>query len=146
VRLPKSSDGQRLVCAVPTSILFEQRLALSPSLRANGSRECAPDDRLREAIHFAAQRKSGLLRRFRLRSLSYSGQVAPRNDVDRVLHTTLFSRREASEVCIYLSPKRGRGECRVPAAPAASCALRVVKSTRVNEYTGIARHSRTQWF
>jgi hypothetical protein len=23
-------------------------------LRANGSRECAPDDRLREAIHFAA--------------------------------------------------------------------------------------------
>jgi hypothetical protein len=22
-----------------------------PSLRANGSRECAPDDRLREAIH-----------------------------------------------------------------------------------------------
>jgi hypothetical protein len=25
-----------------------------PSLRANGSRECAPDDRLREAIHRAA--------------------------------------------------------------------------------------------
>src|SRR5260370_24983632 len=39
------------------------------SLRANGSRECAPDDRLREAIHGAAQRKNGLLRRF-----------APRND------------------------------------------------------------------
>src|SRR5947208_17046130 len=38
-----------------------------PSLRANGSRECAPDDRLREAIHLAAksispQRKYGLLR------------------------------------------------------------------------------------
>ncbi|KRR04009.1 hypothetical protein CP49_12615 [Bradyrhizobium valentinum] len=29
-------------------------LALSTSLRANGSRECAPDDRLREAIHRAA--------------------------------------------------------------------------------------------
>src|SRR5260370_26582405 len=27
---------------------------LSTSLRANGSRECAPDDRLREAIHSAA--------------------------------------------------------------------------------------------
>jgi hypothetical protein len=27
------------------------RSSLSPSLRANGSRECAPDDRLREAIH-----------------------------------------------------------------------------------------------
>jgi hypothetical protein len=34
------------------------------SLRANGSRERAPDDRLREAIHLAAQRKNGLLRRF----------------------------------------------------------------------------------
>jgi hypothetical protein len=40
-----------------------------PSLRANGSRECAPDDRLREAIHRAEEQKAGLLRRF-----------APRND------------------------------------------------------------------
>ena len=40
---------------------------LLPSLRANGSRECAPDDRLREAIHLSAQRKNGLLRRIRLR-------------------------------------------------------------------------------
>src|SRR5882757_5760104 len=31
--------------------------ALSTSLRANGSGECPPDDRLREAIHFAPQRK-----------------------------------------------------------------------------------------
>src|SRR5450631_229279 len=30
------------------------RYSVSPSLRANGSRECAPDDRLREAIHVAA--------------------------------------------------------------------------------------------
>jgi Family of unknown function (DUF5989) len=36
-------------------------------LRANGSRECAPDDKLREAIHCSG--KAGLLRRF-----------APRND------------------------------------------------------------------
>jgi hypothetical protein len=28
-----------------------------PSLRANGSRECAPDDRLREAIHGATRKK-----------------------------------------------------------------------------------------
>src|SRR4051812_10009123 len=34
----------------------------SPSLRATGSRECAPDDKLSEAIHVAAQRKNGLLR------------------------------------------------------------------------------------
>src|ERR1700681_3028080 len=43
---------------------------LAPSLRATGSRECAPDDRLREAIHCAAQRKYGLLR-------------CARNDVDK---------------------------------------------------------------
>jgi hypothetical protein len=30
---------------------------LSTSLRANGSRECAPDDRLREAIHFDKAKK-----------------------------------------------------------------------------------------
>jgi hypothetical protein len=39
-------------------------------LRANGSRECAPDDRLREAIHCHTNKEAGLLRRF-----------APRNDV-----------------------------------------------------------------
>jgi dienelactone hydrolase len=43
--------------------------ALKPSLRANGSRERAPDDRLREAIHSAVEGKNGLLPRF-----------APRND------------------------------------------------------------------
>jgi hypothetical protein len=42
---------------------------IDPSLRANGSRERAPDDKLREAIHFSTARKNGLLRRF-----------APRND------------------------------------------------------------------
>jgi hypothetical protein len=36
--------------------------SLSTSLRATGSRECAPDDKLREAIHVATQRKNGLLR------------------------------------------------------------------------------------
>jgi hypothetical protein len=35
-------------------------------LRANGSRECAPDDRLREAIHPSRSwKKAGLLRRKR---------------------------------------------------------------------------------
>src|SRR4030081_3489982 len=43
---------------------------LQPSLRANGSRECAPDDKLREAIQLCrAKKEAGLLRRF-----------APRND------------------------------------------------------------------
>src|SRR5258708_25962472 len=35
------------------------------SLRANGARERAPDDRLHEAIHFATTPEAGLLRRFR---------------------------------------------------------------------------------
>jgi len=42
---------------------------LKSSLRANGSRECAPDDELREAIQFTGRKKAGLLHRF-----------APRND------------------------------------------------------------------
>jgi hypothetical protein len=44
-------------------------------------------------------------------------------------------------------PKRGRGECRMPAAPAVSCACCSGKRhTSNNEHTGITRHSRTQWF
>jgi hypothetical protein len=34
--------------------------------------------------------------------------------------TSAFPRREASESCTKLPPKRGRGECRVLNAPAAS--------------------------
>src|SRR3979490_898417 len=44
-------------------------------------------------------------------------------------------RREAPESCMKLSPHGGRGECRVPAAPAASCALVVVERTRVTTST-----------
>ncbi len=49
--------------------------------------------------------------------------------------------------CAFIfRPQGGRGECRVPVAPAASCALGSDgKHTSNNEYTGIARHSRTQW-
>jgi hypothetical protein len=36
-----------------------------PSLRATGSAEWPPDDRLREAIHLTQQSKHGLLRRKR---------------------------------------------------------------------------------
>jgi hypothetical protein len=39
------------------------------SLRANGSRECAPDDRLREAIQ-KPQKQPGLLRRLRLLAMT----------------------------------------------------------------------------
>jgi hypothetical protein len=55
----KQPDG-----AYAISDLNFKQLQHSPSLRANGSRECAPDDRLREAIHRRAKKEDGLLRRF----------------------------------------------------------------------------------
>jgi hypothetical protein len=57
-------------------------------------------------------RKYGLLRR-----------VAPRND-DKSRHTFTTSRRDRARVVheSLAQENRGRGECRVPAAPAASCA------------------------
>ena len=52
-------------------------------------------------------------------------------------HNFATPRRAAPESCIYLSPYGGRGECRAPAAPAASCALCIGKKhTSNNEYTG----------
>src|SRR6202040_4209989 len=50
---------------------------------------------------------------------------------------------------INLRPEnRGRGECRAPDAPAASCALLVVgmHTSIHSEPPEITRHSRTQWF
>jgi hypothetical protein len=41
-------------------------------------------------------------------------------------------RRKAPELCKNLLPPGGRGECRVPVAPAAACA--VVESTRVSHH------------
>jgi hypothetical protein len=88
LRSPRTPQGEgteagRQLSAISVSNFQTTRtLSVSrPSLRANGSRECAPDDRLREAIHSRAMKEAGLLRRFRLRSSSYGGQVAPRNDV-----------------------------------------------------------------
>src|SRR5882672_5373667 len=49
--------------------------------------------------------------------------------------TTSPSRREAPEALMNLPPKRGRGERRVPVAPAASCALVVIERTRVTTST-----------
>jgi hypothetical protein len=52
-----------------TVIVMGTSFAVSTSLRANGSRERAPDDRLREAIQRSRPGTAGLLRRY-----------APRND------------------------------------------------------------------
>ena len=44
---------------------------------------------------------------FRLRSLNYGGQIAPRNDVER--HTSAFSRHDMSEVCKNLIALETKG-------------------------------------
>jgi hypothetical protein len=68
-----------------------------PSLRATGSRECAPDDRLREAIH-SAHWRDGLLRR-----------VAPRNDDVPSRYTFTTPRRATPESCWNSSPSKTEG-------------------------------------
>jgi hypothetical protein len=54
----------------------------------------------------AAKQKAGLLRRFRLRSLSYGRQVAPRNDVE---YDSAIPRRDAPERCTKRFAQRREG-------------------------------------
>jgi hypothetical protein len=56
------------------------------------------------------------------------------------------SRRDAPELCMNPSPKEGVGNAGCPLHPQPRVRFAMVKSTRVNEYTGITRRSRTQWF
>jgi len=112
---------------------YPVRRGLSTSLRANGSRECAPDDRLREAIHVTAQRKNGLLR-------------FARNDGWRHLrHNPTFSRHGSRPRFVEISSpssNRGSRECRVHAAPAVSCAMCTRKCAHEHTGTdGTLRHS-----
>src|SRR5882757_3714805 len=60
--------------------------------------------------------------------------VPTRNDGK---HAFATPRREAPGSCKKFSAPRGRGECRMPVAPAASCALCIGRThTSNNEYTG----------
>jgi hypothetical protein len=86
-------------------------VCVEPSLRANGSRECAPDDRLREAIHSAASREMDC---FVASLLAMTGSSPQKEDgfsmpVDR-------GRRNASSdirpIIIGDAPGRHSEECR----------------------------------
>jgi hypothetical protein len=80
-----------------------------PSLRANGSRECAPDDRLREAIHSQSNGDNGLLRRF-----------APRNDGTEAPPFSVVIAREGGRSSIPETPvmeSRSRGVLDRPVKP-----------------------------
>src|SRR6267378_3014448 len=57
-----------------------------------------------------------------LSSGAHSRDPLARND-DKSKRTFATSRRDAPELCMNLSPLKGRGERRMPVAPAASCAL-----------------------
>jgi hypothetical protein len=84
-------------------------------------------------------RHSGMVRRtrpgisrFRVRCFA-----SPRNDgvCSCSKHDFMISRRDAPELCAYLPLPGGRGECRVPVAPAVSCAIVVIERTRVTTST-----------
>jgi hypothetical protein len=81
--------------------------------------------------------------RFRVRCFA-----SPRNDVSAAIpNMTSRPRGAAPELCIYLPPRT-----RAWGMPDARCTRGLVCNwcdrthTSNNEYTGITRHSRTQWF
>ena len=106
--------------------------SLTTSLRANGSRECAPDDRLREAIHSTASGKLDCFAALAM-TLRYDSAISPNG---------FFARYSF----ISRPPNRGRRECRAADAPAVSCAMVVVERTRA--YRSHRNHPAfpTQWF
>jgi hypothetical protein len=135
----RRDDGRAVVLRIQFSN------SLGPSLRANGSRECAPDDRLREAIHSRAMKEAGLLRRFRLRSLSYGGQVA-RNDV-RIRARILAARCARAMQEPFSLEMRAWGTPGAHRTHSLACEMGSEHTSVVTAVTaGITRRSRTQWF
>jgi hypothetical protein len=53
LRISARHDDARLKKALGSNVQYRAQMRTT-SLQANGSRECAPDDRLREAMHRAA--------------------------------------------------------------------------------------------
>ena len=139
-------DGTRR-SSIPETYVIEPRSAFAGDDAENvarirviashpAERKAPPDDRLREAIHRAAQKE-----------MDCFVASAPRNDVERdaVLHSRGVMR---PRLCIIVVPRRKRGsrECRVRAAPAVSCARCTKKNA--HEHTGSAEHPAfpAQWF
>ena len=104
-----------------------------------GPRKARPDDRLQRSIQYAAafrfhHWRLGILDRPLSRAMtaesvagSYSANTASRSR--GAMRPSFCCERPA------LLNIRGRGECRVPVAPAASCALVLVERTRVTTST-----------
>src|SRR5713101_573914 len=88
------------------------------------------------------RKKDGLLRgachRARIRATRWLAMTAK--------HSFTPSPRYAPEALINLPPKEGVGNAGCPLHPRPRVHFVLVERTRVNEYTGITRRSRTQWF
>jgi hypothetical protein len=126
---------------------------VEPSLRANGSRECAPDDRLREAIHGRNKKKDGLLR-FARNDVALTpdtrSRLAARSA--RAVHTTIRLRKQRAQgtpgarctrslVCSVLVAH----ECshhRYPGTPGIPCAMVLTVSFVLSPVTGLCCHRR----
>jgi hypothetical protein len=95
---------------------------VEPSLRANGSRECAPDDRLREAIHSRKERMDCF--------------VATLLAMTAIPDTHLRSRgAKRPRRCLALPPSEGVGNAGCPWHPRPRVHLVVVERTRVTTST-----------
>jgi len=111
IALPARGERADRVRSTALDSIFKQpnhRRFLRPSLRANGSRECAP-----RWFAMTWNSRHGFELQTRVRGLA--AQCA------RAFDKSLA--------------QRGRGECRMPNAPAASCAMIVVERTRVTTST-----------
>jgi hypothetical protein len=114
------------------------------SLRATGSRERAPDDRLREAIHLTA-----------CGGMDCFVADAPRNDGVRLMiqisnsYDSAFPRRNAPEVCINLTllkKQRAQGKPGARCTRGLACNLHIKKRTRAYRFSGEHPAFPAQWF
>jgi hypothetical protein len=108
---------------------------------------CGPSLRAKRSNPSRSTKKEWIASSRSLSSGAHSRDpLVPRNDGDTLPHSRGAIRPSYTRI---VRPKnRGRGECRVPGAPAASCAHGVVKmhTSIHSEVAEITRHSRTQWF
>ncbi len=117
IRFSKSHDGS----------------AGEPSLRVNGSRECAPDDRLRDsrapAVIASVAKQSILPRKERMDCFAALAMTASPDAISRP------RRAMRPRFCVYLSPKEGVGNAGCPLHPRPRVHLVVVERTRVTTST-----------
>src|SRR5882672_10479424 len=105
----------------------------------------------RESLRCVHPSRRLLRKLLRMRSVSFTGSFASDDGWERDALISQTHVRDLAAQCARRvdesSAQRGRGERRMPVAPAASYALGSGRThTSNNEYPGITRRSRTQWF